>query len=456
MIERVSVVGLGKLGACMAAAMASRGMQVTGVDVNSSIVDAINGGHPPVVEPELAGYIAANQSRLRATTDFHEAVRASDLTFVIVPTPSDETGGFSIRYAAQAAREIGRALRGKQDYHLIALTSTVLPGATEFGILPLLEEESGKKCGRDFGLCYNPEFIALGSVIHDLLHPDFVLIGEHDERAGSILEQWYKAFTLNSASAVRMNLVNAELVKISINTFVTMKITFANMLAAVCEELPGADVDAVSRAVGHDSRIGRKYLTGGLGYGGPCFPRDNKALSSMATALGAPAALAEATDRMNQLLLNRQAQRIEELLKPGMTVGVLGLAYKPNTNVVEESQGLTLAQKLADAGHCVAVYDPLAIENARVVLKDSVQYMKSALDCLRGADVVVIAQPCEEFRSLRAADFPVRKQRVLVFDCWRLLAAELRDCSWLEYVAVGVGRDDHVRRRAEAQAARAR
>jgi UDPglucose 6-dehydrogenase len=232
-----------------------------------------------------------------------------------------------------------------------------------------------------------------------------------------------------------------------------MKITFANMIAAICEELPGADVDAVSAALGSDSRIGPKYLKGGLGYGGPCFPRDNKALSFMAQTIGAPALLAEATDNMNRRLLDRQIERVQALLRPGMTVGVLGLSYKPQTGVVEESQGLMLAASLVESGHCVAVYDPLALENARAVLKDSVQYFASARECIHSCDAVIITTPLPEFRELQPEDFPAREHRTLVFDCWRLLGDKLRACASIEYVPLGVGRSDAEVTRALAQAA---
>src|ERR1051326_8822809 len=205
MFERISVVGLGKLGACNAATMASRGATVIGVDVNSAAVDAINNPKPVSAEAGLAEMLAANRSRLRATTSFDEAVLGSEVSFIIVSTPSDHTGGFSIRYVEQAVREIGRVLRQKSEYHLIVLTSTVLPGATEFGVLPALEEASGKVCGRDFGLCYNPEFIALGTVIRDLLNPDFVLIGESDARAGEMLERWYGTYCNHRPPVRRMN-----------------------------------------------------------------------------------------------------------------------------------------------------------------------------------------------------------------------------------------------------------
>lgn len=439
MISRVSVIGLGKLGACMAATMAAKGMRVLGVDVSQRNVDLINQGRAPVVEPGLAEMIAENRARLHATTDYRAAITDSDASFIIVPTPSEESGRFSLRYMIEAAQEIGHALAQKSDYHLVVVTSTVLPGATQHGILPVLEKASGKRCGRDFGLCYNPEFIALGSVIHDLLNPDFILIGESDDRAGATLEAWYRTYCDNSPPVSRMNWVNAELTKISVNTFVTTKITFANMLANICQELPGADIDTVSGALGLDSRIGRRYLTGALGYGGPCFPRDNKALAFIAHMMGAPASLAESTDRLNEILLARQVLRIRKSLGRGKTVAVLGLAYKPDTNVVEESQGLAMARSLSADGNRVVVFDPLATDTARALLGDRVEYAVSVQEALARADAVVIANPCEEFKRLEAADFPRGPERTIVFDCWRILRSKLEACDSVSYVPLGFG-----------------
>lgn len=438
MIGRVSVIGLGKLGSCMAAAMAAKGFEVIGVDVLSRNVDLINRGEAPVIEPGLSDVIAANRDRLRATSDYRTATHQSDASFIIVPTPSDERGGFSLRCVKEAVREIGRALRDKSTYHLVVVTSTVLPGATQFGLLPLLEQTSGKRCGESLGLCYNPEFIALGSVIHDLLNPDFILIGESDRQAGEELEAFYRRFCDNRPPVKRMNFVNAELTKISVNTFVTTKITFANMLAGICEELPGGDIDAVSEALGLDTRIGGRYLRGALGYGGPCFPRDNKALSFLAHWLGAPAALAEATDCLNQVLLERRSEHIRKAVGHGKTVAVLGLAYKPDTSIVEESQGLALARSLLGNGNRVVVFDPLAMDNAKEVLKDDVEYAQSVREGLSKADAVVITNPSEEFRSLGADDFPRRSSPVLVFDCWRILQGKLGQCEWIDYRPLGV------------------
>ena len=192
MSKRLSVVGLGKLGASMAAAIASRGHEVIGVDVNHAAVDALNSGRAPVQETGLDELIGANRARVRATLSHAEAVLNSELTFVIVPTPSDERGAFSLQYAAYAFRELGRALAQKNDYHTIVLTSTVLPGATRYGLIPILERVQRQSPGEGLRLGYSPEFVALGSVIRDFLHPDFLLVGEHDQRAGSHLEACYR------------------------------------------------------------------------------------------------------------------------------------------------------------------------------------------------------------------------------------------------------------------------
>lgn len=436
-----SVVGLGKLGASMAAAIAKRGFDVIGVDVNHRAVELLNAGHAPVQETDLEQTVAANKSRLRATLSHREAILGSDLTFVIVPTPSDERGAFSLQYATWAFREIGRALKEKSSYHNVVLTSTVLPGATRYGLMPILERESGKVCGRDFGLCYSPEFIALGSILHDFLNPDFTLIGEVDDRAGSQLAEAYRQIMENNPPAKRMSLENAELAKISVNTFVTTKISFANMLRDLCERIPGGDVDVVTDALGADRRIGHKYLKGAIGYGGPCFPRDNVALGFIARALGAKAELAETTDQFNRSLPSRIVEQLRPLVRPGTTVAVLGLSYKPFSHVVEESQGIAIAKALSRTGARVVGYDPLATETARTELKDQVVVLDSLADCVAQAEVVVITTPDPAFTALSPASFDP-KTPVTVVDLWRRHEEQFRGAANIRYLPLGRGMDD--------------
>lgn len=442
MKSRISVIGLGKLGASMAGAFASRGFEVVGVDVNERSVNLVNEGRAPVQETDLDKYIEENKARIRATTSHKDAILNSDISFVIVPTPSDEKGAFSLQYAAWAFKEIGKALRKKNDYHNIVLTSTVLPGATRYGLLPILERESGKKCGSDFGLCYSPEFIALGSVIRDFLNPDFLLLGEFDERAGNQLEQIYTETMFGNPPCKRMSLENAELTKISVNSFVTTKITFANMLADLCERVPGGNVDVVTDALGADKRIGRKYLTGALGYGGPCFPRDNVALSYIAREMGTRADISETTDNFNRSMAEKIAEKLRPFVQDGVTTAILGLAYKPFSHVVEESQGVYLANALSQAGARVVAYDPLAGESANAELKGKILILDSAKKCLEQAEVVLITTADPEFQTLTYADFNPEFSKITVIDFWRILRGELQNRPNVEYVPVGCSTDD--------------
>lgn len=419
---RVAVVGLGKLGAPLAAVLASKGNQVLGVDINPSAVELLNGGHAPVEEPGLQKLISASRDRLTATTSVGEAAKG-DVSILLVPTPSDERGGFSNDHLLAAVREVGRALAERDEYHVMVVGSTVMPGACEAEIIPALEQFSGRRVGETLGLCYSPEFIALGNVILDLLEPDMVLIGQSDDRAGAVLEGLYGGVCENDPPFRRMSLVNAELTKIAVNTYVTMKISYANALAELCERLPGADVEAVTGALGLDKRIGPKYLRGAIAYGGPCFPRDNKAFSVLARDLGAEPRLAEATDAVNLDQAQRLARVVRSRLDAGDVVGILGLAYKPDTAVIDESPGIALARLLGEAGHDVIVYDPVATDAALADLGDVAHGAGSVEEVLARADVTVITTPWPEFAQLPLGEIK-RERRPVVIDCWRLLRPE--------------------------------
>jgi UDPglucose 6-dehydrogenase len=434
----ISVVGLGKLGAPMAAALAAKGLTVIGVDADAAKVEAIRQSRAPVFEPELAETIRAAGSRLTATSDVAQAVAATDITFVVVATPSEPSGGFSLRYVLPVCQAIGGAIARKRESHLVVITSTVMPGMTGGPIREALERASGKRGGRDFGICYGPEFIALGSVIHDFLNPDFILIGESDPSAGERLEAVYHRVCENRPAVVRMNFVNAEIAKLSVNTYVTTKITFANMLARICERLPEADVDVVTRALALDTRIGGKYLKGAVSYGGPCFPRDNLALAALATEIGAPADLAQATHKFNSGQIVSLADRVIECLGPGQTAGVLGLTYKPNTDVMEEAVGMLLAQELASRGVAIVAFDPQGGRDSAVPLGPGVRLAASAEDCIAEAAVVVVATPWPEFARIPAERWQRRGAPRIVLDCWRVLP-HLAGREGVVRIAPGVG-----------------
>jgi UDPglucose 6-dehydrogenase len=437
-VKSVSIIGLGKLGSPMAACFAARGFRVHGVDLDATKVAALNRAVAPVHEPGLAELIREGAANLKASQDYEAAVHDSDATFIIVATPSEPGGGFSLQYALPTCEAIGNALRSKSTYHVVVITSTVMPGSTAGPVKAALERASGKRCGIDFGLCYSPEFIALGTVIRDFYHPDFLLIGESDKRAGEKLAEIYANVVKNMPGVARMNFINAEITKLAVNTYITTKISYANMLARLCEKLPDADVNVVTDALGLDTRIGAKYLKGAVSYGGPCFPRDNRALAALAASVGASSGLAEATDRFNRAQIKSVAEIVKSHHGSGAPIGILGLTYKPNTDVVEEAFGLLLAQELGSSGIPVMVYDPSANAERVTASGKNITFAQSAVACLAACGVVVVATPWAAFRDLPAGSWTAAGGDRTVIDCWRYLP-QLENAPGIHYVRLGFG-----------------
>jgi UDPglucose 6-dehydrogenase len=403
----ISIVGIGRLGICFAAVFAERQHHVIGVDIRKERVKEVNEGGIKTTEPFLAEYLKylKGTGDLEATTDYGYAVTNTDITFIVVNTPSRADGGFSNEQVDSVLKGMSPALREKEG-HLVVVASTVMPGSMR-AFSRLLDMPH-------VGLCYNPSFIAQGNVIRGIQGPDLVLIGEPDFRSGGLLQDLWSEILRVRVPIVRMSWENAELTKITLNAYITMKISFANTLAEMCERLEGGDVDAVTQAMGLDSRISGRYLKGALGYGGPCFPRDNRAFSRAASTLGVEAPLASMVDVVNRRQVERVLKFVEGL--PGKKV-VLGLTYKPGTDIIEESQAMEIAEKLGakwyDPSDC-----PYTLEE---VLKD--------------AGVVVIATPWPEFEELRREDFP---KDCFVVDCWRLLREEFEGNG--KYIGLGLNR----------------
>lgn len=400
----ISIVGIGRLGICFAAVFARR-HRVICVDIRKERVREVNEGKIQTIEPFLAEFLRDSEE-LKATTDYGYAVANTDVTFIVVNTPSRPDGSFSNEQVESALKNMSPALRKKAN-HLVVVASTIMPGSM-MGFSRFLDMPH-------IGLCYNPAFIAQGDIIRGLEEPDFVLIGESDSRSGTLLQDLWEETLHARLPIVRMSWENAELTKITLNAYITMKISFANTLAEICERLKGGDVDIVTKAIGLDHRINGKYLKGALGYGGPCFPRDNKALFRAASTLGVEAPLALTVDIVNK----RQVERILALVEglPGEKV-VLGRTYKPGTDIIEESQAAEIAERLG-----AKWYDPSCCPyTLEEVLED--------------AGVVVIATPWPEFERLRREDFP---EDCFVVDCWRLLRKEFEGDG--RYVGLGLNRD---------------
>src|ERR1017187_9503172 len=414
-IKTISVCGLGKLGACIAATFAARGFEVLGVDIDPEKVRKINAGLPPVDEPRLDETIKTGHSRLRATCDARENV-CTDVTFFIPPSPSLPDGSFSNEFLLKAMQPVAKAMKdaGRKG-HLFVCSSTTTPGAVDSVLIAMLKRELGGVCGRDFSMCYNPEFIALGNVVNGLLEPDLVLIGESDPAGGAALEQLYKKYNRNSPSIARMSIVSAELTKISVNSYITMKISFTNQLRLIAARHPQADIHTILDAIGSDSRIGKKYLRAGLSYGGPCFPRDNRLLAYTARQAGLEAPLAEASDRVNQRTNEDLFETVRGLAKTGDVVAVLGATYKPDTYITEEAAGLFLARQLKRQGYRVLVHDFAANPaNAPALHEFECLSSLAELKKRKGVKLAVICCPWPQYQDLSLGP------KTQIFTPWRL------------------------------------
>lgn len=434
---KLSVVGLGKLGACSAACFAYKGFETLGVDIDKRFVDWINEGKANVIEPRLQDLIDKSEGRLKATQDYSKAINETDVTFLIVPTPSRTDGHFSDMFLQDALGHLARALKeSNKENHIFVITSTVSPTTTDEVLIPLIERESGRKINNGFEVCYNPEFIALGSVITDFLNPDMLLIGESSKSAGDVLERIYEKVCENKPYFARMSLVSAEITKISLNSYVTMKISYANTLANICEKIPGANVDDITKAIGADKRVSPYYLKGGIAFGGPCFPRDNRAFAAFADKYGYDAILAKATDTVNQLQIDHIVSKVlEQIPEDGnVNVGILGLAYKPNTPVIEESPAVKIINELIKRDIRVIAYDPLAQPHANALFGYKVLFVSNVKDCFVNSNIIVVTTLEKEFREID--DECISSPNTTVIDCWRVLD-KLKNSDKIHYIGIG-------------------
>lgn len=398
----VSVIGLGKLGSCYAAFYAGKGYNVTSFDVDPLKVKAVKSGKAPVIETGLSELIEANHERLKATSDSSGLVKYSDITFIIVPTPSKKNGLFSLEYVLSVAKAIGPEMKKKDRFHTIVLVSTVLPGDSRKYIIPAFERHSGKKCGEEWGYAYSPSLVAIGDILYNLNNPDFLFLGASDEKTRAEVAKIYT--DIHPTKPIEhMNLESAEIAKISLNSYVTMKITFANMLGNLCSMIPNADVDQVTSAIGKDKRIGTSYFRSGLGYGGPCFPRDNFALANISKKFGSylPSVISLATHRLNNSIWKRVADQILELTNKGDSIGMTGISYKPRTCVTEDSQALFIAEELIQRKRQVVLFEPAGYKlEALRILKDKARYVESLADLTKKSKLIFISNNDKAFSSL--------------------------------------------------------
>jgi len=395
---RISVVGNGYVGLATAVGLAGNGYQVVCIDNNPAKVDLINQGKAPIYENGLDDLITScvnKHKTLRASTDYKD-IADTDITFICVGTYSSSCGGTDFTQIAQAAEDIGVVLAKKNGYHVVAVKSTVAPGTTEQVIIPLLEKASGKKAGVDIGIAVNPEFLEEGKAVDCFLNPTRIVIGEYDKKSGDTVEILYRDF---SVPIIRTSIATAEMIKYASNAFLAAKISFANEIGNICKKM-GIDFYDVAQAIGYDPRIGRKFLNAGAGFGGSCLPKDLEMLIDSAGKAGyEPRLLGSVRDvnRDQPLLMVAIAEGIIGGLQ-GKTIAVLGLAFKPHTDDVRDTPSLRVIASLLEKGASVRAYDPMAMDNAREVLPQSITYCGNAAQAIEDTDCVMILTEWDEFK----------------------------------------------------------
>jgi len=442
---KVSVIGLGYVGLCTAVGFACKDYRVVSSDVDAGKVEKINEGIPPFHEPNLPEKLkqTINDGYLKCiANNTNYAVSETDITYVTVGTPSKPDGSIDLRYIEKASSDIGKALKQKSKYHVVVIKSTVIPGTTQNTVKANLENESGKICGDDFGLCMNPEFLRQGSAFQDTFNADRVVVGSNDQESGDVLEALYREFYYPKVPPIiRTSLATAELIKYASNAMLATKISFINTMANICEKIPGADVKTASVAIGLDKRIGPLFLDAGLGYGGSCFPKDVKALIEFSKAYGYNPELLQSVENINQSQPLKAVEFCKHALGSleGKKVAILGLAFKPNTDDMREARVIPIINRLLQEGSIVKAYDPVAINYAKSIFQNRIKYASTAIDCLKNADAAILVTEWDEFKKLTPGDFIENMNNPIVIDSRRIYDPETFS-EKLNFTAIGLGK----------------
>jgi UDPglucose 6-dehydrogenase len=391
----ISVIGTGYIGSVTGACLAEMGHTIVFVGRDTKKLDIIRAGRSPIFEPGLDTLLTKNRDRIETTTDLVSAVEKTELTFICVGTPPNKDGSSDLSQIREVSHTLGKALKSNNRFPTIVTKSTVLPGTIEGVIIPILEKESGKKAGTGFGIASNPEFLKEGTAVEDFFHTDRVVIGVSDGNTKDLLENLYRPLNVPIFTTT---LRTSEMIKFASNAFLATKISFANEIGNLCREL-GIDSYEVFEGVGLDTRINPKFFRSGLGFGGSCFPKDVNALIAHAKSRGITPRILNSVIATNDDQPRRMVALLKTHINPrGRTIGVLGLAFKPDTDDIRESRAIPVIRMLLEEGASVKVYDPVAMANFKKICPD-LTYAGSASELL-DSDAVLIVTEWDEFNRL--------------------------------------------------------
>ena len=395
----IAIIGTGYVGLVSGACFAEMGINVTCVDVDKQKIDNLANGIVPIYEPNLTDMVIKNHSagRLHFSTDLKSCLSDVEVVFCAVGTPPDEDGAADLRYVLDVARTVGQNI----DKYILFVTKSTVPVGTARKVKAVIAEELSRRgVDVEFDVASNPEFLKEGAAIKDFMSPDRIVVGTESQRARQIMDKLYKPFTLNHYRMIYTDIPSAEMIKYASNAMLATRISFMNEIANLCD-LVGADVNMVRQGIGSDSRIGNKFLYPGCGYGGSCFPKDVKALIRTASDNGYVMSILQAVENVNNrqksILFDKLCLVFDGDIKD-KTIAVWGLAFKPETDDMREAPSLVVIDKLLTAGCWVKVYDPIAMDECRRRIGNSVMYADNMYDAAEGADAILLITEWKEFR----------------------------------------------------------
>ncbi|MCE5320981.1 MAG: UDP-glucose/GDP-mannose dehydrogenase family protein [Bacteroidales bacterium] len=395
----IAIVGTGYVGLVTGACFAEMGINVICIDIDKRKIDLLNKGEMPIYEPGIQELVVKNvkEGRLSFSTNLKDNLEKVSIVFSAVGTPPDEDGSADLKYVLDVARTVGQNMN---DYVLLVTKSTV-PVGTAPKVRAVIQEELDKRgVSFEFDVASNPEFLKEGAAIKDFMSPDRVVVGVESERAALLMERLYKPFVLNGFPIIFMDIASAEMSKYAANAMLATRISFMNEIAKLCEAT-GANVEMVRKGIGSDKRIGMSFLYAGAGYGGSCFPKDVKALFHTGEEYGVPMKIVEAVELVNE---EQKAIVYKKLLKAfngnisGKTIAVWGLSFKPDTDDMREAPALVVIDNLIKDGAIVKVFDPVAMEEAKMRIGEKVEYCNSIYDASQGADAIALMTEWKQFR----------------------------------------------------------
>jgi UDPglucose 6-dehydrogenase len=435
----IAIVGTGYVGLVSGTCFADTGATVTCVDVDAAKIERLKNGEIPIYEPGLDELVKKNVSagRLKFTTELASILDDVEIVFSAVGTPPDEDGSADLKYVLQVARTIGQNL----NHYVVVVTKSTVPVGTARKVRAAIDEELQKRgVNVPFDVASNPEFLKEGNAIKDFMSPDRVVVGTESERAKKVLTRLYKPFLINNFRVIFMDIPSAEMTKYAANSMLATRISFMNDIANLCERV-GADVNMVRAGIGSDTRIGRKFLYAGCGYGGSCFPKDVKALIKTADQNGYSMEVLKAVERVNErqksILFEKLEKAFEGRPLRGLTIAMWGLSFKPETDDMRESTALVMIGKLLEAGCSVRVYDPVAMDECRRRIGDSVVYCRDKYEAVLDADALLLLTEWKEFRLPTWGVIKKAMRRALVIDGRNIFDVEELEENGFEYSCIG-------------------